>query len=219
MDELRDEIDLSAWSVERVDDGFAERCLARLNDDELDRELTAMADQLLGESVPVSAEVTAGRGERGHRRRWLVAGSAFAAAAAVLLSMRPEPSPEVPVPTPDAAVVMVPAAVDIDPVAAAELDKEAIRRAVREQFVPKAKVCYDVLRQRKPGLEGRVTLRLGVVAQGDRGVVDRVTIDDSDFNDEAFESCLIDAMKSVIFDRPKGSGRVEIVYPVVFVAP
>lgn len=103
---------------------------------------------------------------------------------------------------------------------AADLDRDSIRRAVTEQFVPKAKICYDELLTRAPGTEGRVTLRLWVVRRQDRGIVDHVEVaEDSDIADEAFRQCLVDAMFSVVFEPPAPDDRVQIVYPFLFRLP
>ena len=103
-------------------------------------------------------------------------------------------------------------------IVAADLDRDGIRRAVTEQFVPAARRCYNELLRRDPVAEGRVTLRFGVVRDRDRGVVDRCEVVDaeSEIADPGFRGCLVDAMKTVVFDAPSENDRVQIVYPILF---
>lgn len=99
----------------------------------------------------------------------------------------------------------------------ADLDRDGVRRAVTEQFVPAARRCYHELLRREPDAQGRVTLELDVVRDGDRGVVDRCEVVDaqSEIDDTRFRGCLVDAMKTVIFDAPTND-RVKVVYPFIF---
>lgn len=99
--------------------------------------------------------------------------------------------------------------------ARADLDRDGIRRAVQEQFVPAARRCYNELLRREPQARGRMTLAFDIVRKGDRGVVDRCEVVDSELPDPRFRGCVVDAMKAVIFPAPR-SDRVEVVYPIVF---
>ncbi|HWB81929.1 MAG TPA: AgmX/PglI C-terminal domain-containing protein [Nannocystaceae bacterium] len=129
----------------------------------------------------------------------LVAGFALCAVAVSIASWR-EPAPLV-----------------VTQARPADLERDEIRRAVQEQFVPAARRCYEELLRRDPIAEGRVTLRFGIVADGDCGRVDRCEVvdADSDLPDPRFRGCVVDAMKAVIFAAPR-SGRVEVVYPILF---
>ena len=250
MDDLRPEIDLDAWSVEPLPDSFADDVLARLgelgfaDDNELDRELSMMAAEIAADDDPL--DVLPRLRPREHARprlaRWgWVAIATLAAAAAVLWLSRPgdrprsaststppvtsssratadsEPARTGPEP---ARTGPEPARAGPESARAADLDRDSIRRAVSEQFVPKAKICYDELLARAPSTEGRVTLRFWVVRREDRGIVDHVEVaEDSDIADEAFRQCLVNAMFSVVFEPPAPNDRVKIVYPFIFRLP
>ncbi|MBC8073853.1 MAG: AgmX/PglI C-terminal domain-containing protein, partial [Deltaproteobacteria bacterium] len=102
--------------------------------------------------------------------------------------------------------------------AEAELDRGGIRRAVTEQFVPKARDCYNALLGRDPAAQGRVTLHFAVVRDGERGVVEDCAVHEAgtDMADTLFRGCLVDGMRTVVFEAPTGEGRVTIEYPFVF---
>jgi hypothetical protein len=244
--ELRDEIDLSTWRVHALPSDFADRVLDRL--DVLEADLDDARGALDDEIEPVSwslddeaervATVRSMHGAQRSSRAPLVVGVVAAAAAALLVWLWPDaPAPSLPAsssPPPVAApdVERAPAA----PIAAPhaeprptarvpepsaeplELDRDKIREAVREQFIPEAKRCYNELLRRDPAAQGRVTLRIDVVRDGQRGIVEacEVVDDQSDLADATLRACLVAAMKALIFDAPAGDGRVQIVYPVVF---
>ncbi len=231
-DELRNEVDLRAWRVEQLPPGFAERVLTRVYsaDDALEAELEAMADEVeSGEEYGGPTTLRPGRHGRRQPRstRWWVAAAAVGVGAAALLWLRPGPSNSEAGSTVASPGVQSSTAVEVsksEPVALADdapepagLDRDSIRRAVAEQFVPQASLCYSELRARMPGVEGRVTLRFGVVRREDRGVVDRCEVaEDPEIVDDTFHACLVDAMMAVEFEAPDDVERVEIVYPILF---
>ncbi len=205
MNDLREEFDLDAWYVDRVDRGFSDRVLARMNVDALDRELEAMAIH-----TPPSSSSTTPRA-RAKRTRWVVAGAALAAAAMVLVLLQPEPAVEPELPAP-AMVVMAPHASLVE---GSGLDRNGIREAVREQFLPVARECYQALQQRTPEAQGTLKLEFGVVAREEVGVVDAVEVmEGSAPEDAVFQACLVAGMRKVVFDAP--DARLVVIYPFVF---
>jgi hypothetical protein len=218
MDDLGREIDLSAWRVPELPPTFADDVLHRMHtrDTALDDELEAMAAELAieGDEDVAFVRPPTAEARRGRASRLRFAAIALATAAVVLLWLRPAPSRspvvlEIP-PAP------VSSAAELGPDDAADLDRDGIRRAVREQFVPEARRCYNALLRRSPSSEGRVSLQFGVIRKGGKGVVDRAEVlPDAEIDDATFHQCLVDAMLAVVFDPP-ASERVEVVYPIVF---
>lgn len=218
MDDLRHEIDLSAWRVDALPSTFADRVLARMAaDDSLDDELDAMADELLVAHDDVAFLPPVETRARRHRfGRMQIAAIALGTAAALLVWLRPAPS-RVDVEIAP-AVVTAPAQPE-RPASAADLDRDGIRRAVRQQLTRKARDCDKALRRRAPDSEGRVTVQFGVIRDGDRGVVDHAEVlPDAEIQDEAFHRCLVEAMLEVVFDPP-AKGRIVVAYPIVFQRP
>ncbi|MEM6989525.1 MAG: AgmX/PglI C-terminal domain-containing protein [Myxococcota bacterium] len=226
MDELHQEIDLEAWTVNSFAPGFAARVLARMDDDDhgdLDEELEGMVRRLMEDDAvhedAVLLRPAAQTHARGRGLVWVAAAAAAAAAMVLLWIAARMPAgdavrPSSPAVSPPEPPVASPTAV------AADLDRDSIRKAVREQFIPKAKACYDALLMRESGAQGRVTLRFGVVRRAERGIVDRVSVEDgAEIKDAVFQRCLADAMLDVVFEPPGGGDRVEIVYPIIFRLP
>lgn len=230
--------DFAARVLDRLDalDADLDDALGAI-DDELDEALWSLDDEAERIAPPRSMHAA-----RSPSRAPLVVGVAAAAAAALLVWLWPEaPAPSVPTSSPPpvaAPPVETKATVPVEtpraetppvetkatapvvepPAEPLELDRDKIREAVSKQFIPAATRCYNDLLRRDPAAQGRVTLRIDVVRDGQRGIVDACDVvdDQSDIADATFRGCLVAAMKAVIFEPPTGDGRVQIVYPVVF---
>lgn len=103
---------------------------------------------------------------------------------------------------------------------AGTLDARFIRERVREDFLPMASACYDLLLQRRPAGEGRVTMEFEIVADANLGglVEDARFVGDAGAADSGvwegeFLTCMRESMMTVAFLRPEGDGRVTVRYP------
>lgn len=101
-------------------------------------------------------------------------------------------------------------------------EKEQLRRrkylgrAIREQYFPVARSCYDELLSRQPTAAGKIVMSFDIVGFADTGVVDQVELkDDSTIDDPEFELCMRESMYTAVFDAPPpGTERATIVYPI-----
>lgn len=103
----------------------------------------------------------------------------------------------------------VPKIVPGSPQVQGSLDREIIRRVVR-QHRGEIKFCYESGLQKNKGLEGRVTVRFTISATG--SVVSAV-VKDSTLNNATVERCMTDKIRRWIFPEPKGGGIVTVNYP------
>lgn len=115
------------------------------------------------------------------------------------------------------------------------LDPNYIRQRIREDFVPMASRCYDLLQSRRPGFAGRMVLRFRITAHEQLGgIVEDVSVaqardpdagaQDGDassagdaravFGDEAFETCVRESMMTVAFAPPERGGSLTVAYPI-----
>lgn len=97
-----------------------------------------------------------------------------------------------------------------------ERRRDFIRQAVREQYFPIARSCYQELLDREPRAGGKVVMSFAIAGVGDAGVVDRVELlDDSTLDDPEFTQCMRESMYSTVFEPPpRGSAETTVVYPV-----
>jgi len=86
-----------------------------------------------------------------------------------------------------------------------------IQTVVREHY-GKFRACYEQGLARDPRLSGRITVRF-VIARD--GTVSSAMVSDNEIPDCGVARCMIDAYKSLQFQKPEG-GTVTVVYPVVF---
>jgi len=94
--------------------------------------------------------------------------------------------------------------------------RQYIRDAVREQYFPIARSCYEELLARQPKAGGKVVLSFAIVGDGDAGVVDRVEFrDDTTMDDPEFTTCMRESMYSTVFEPPPpGAQETTVVYPI-----
>jgi len=97
-----------------------------------------------------------------------------------------------------------------------QLRREYIRQAVREQYFPVARSCYQELLDRQPEAAGKVVMSFGIAGVGDAGVVDRVELgDDTTMDDPEFILCMRESMYSTVFEPPPhGATETTVVYPI-----
>lgn len=103
----------------------------------------------------------------------------------------------------------VPNIVPGNPEVQGSLDKEIIRRVVR-QHRGEIRYCYESELQKNKGLAGRVTVRFTISATG--SVVSAV-VRDSTLNNATVERCMTDKIRRWVFPEPKGGGIVVVNYP------
>jgi hypothetical protein len=92
------------------------------------------------------------------------------------------------------------------------LSKRSIA-AVMRRFIPTARVCYEVQLAEHPELAGEVFVTMMIQPNGQPSAS---AIKESTMKNEAFEKCLLDALKRV--DFPKAAGRTSLTYPFTFSA-
>ncbi|AKT37184.1 VIT domain-containing protein [Chondromyces crocatus] len=94
------------------------------------------------------------------------------------------------------------------------LPPEVIQRIVRQNF-GRFRLCYDAGLQRNPELEGRVTVRFAINAEGSAvGVGDG----GSSLPDATVVGCVVQAFRGLSFPSPEG-GVVMVTYPIQFNPP
>lgn len=97
-----------------------------------------------------------------------------------------------------------------------ERRRQYIREAVREQYFPIARSCYEELLERQPTASGKIVMSFVIVGDGEDGVVDRVELgDDTTMDDPEFTLCMRESMYSTIFEPPPpGAEETTVVYPI-----
>jgi hypothetical protein len=94
--------------------------------------------------------------------------------------------------------------------------RQYIRDAVRKQYFPIARSCYEELLARQPKAAGKVVMSFAIVGDGDAGVVDRVELGDgTTMDDPEFSTCMRESMYSTVFEPPPpGAPETTVVYPI-----
>jgi hypothetical protein len=98
----------------------------------------------------------------------------------------------------------------------AERRRRYLTRAVREQYIPIARSCYDELLSRAPTAAGKVVLSFVIVGDGTDGVVDRVELgEDTTLSDPEFALCMRESMYTTLFEPPPpGAEETTVVFPL-----
>ncbi len=91
-----------------------------------------------------------------------------------------------------------------------DLDKEIIRRYIRRKF-PRIRHCYEKELMRKPTLAGTVTTSFQI---SPRGSVEGAAAEG--LGNKHFQRCIVAALQSIQFPKPKGKGSVDVRYPFTF---
>ena len=103
----------------------------------------------------------------------------------------------------------VPKIVPGNPVVQGSLDKEIIRRVVR-QHRQEIKYCYESELQKNKNLQGRVVVRFTISATG--SVVSAV-VKETNLSNAQVERCMTGKIRRWVFPEPKGGGIVIVNYP------
>jgi hypothetical protein len=98
------------------------------------------------------------------------------------------------------------------PIVLGSLDKEIIRRVVRENQA-QIKYCYEKELTTTPGLYGKITMKWVITGTG---TVSQAKVDQSDMKNKSVEDCIARKITTWRFPKPKGGGIVIVTYPFVF---
>jgi hypothetical protein len=98
------------------------------------------------------------------------------------------------------------------PIVLGSLDKEIIRRVVRENQA-QIKYCYEKELTTTPGLFGKITMKWVITGTG---TVSQAKVEQSDMKSKAVEDCIARKIQTWRFPKPKGGGIVIVTYPFVF---
>ncbi len=91
------------------------------------------------------------------------------------------------------------------------LPAEAVQRIVRQNY-GRFRLCYEDGLKNNPNLQGRVSVRFTIAADGS---VSQVANAGSDLPDASVVSCVTRAYSGLSFPQPEG-GVVTVVYPILF---
>ncbi|HVK66784.1 MAG TPA: AgmX/PglI C-terminal domain-containing protein [Polyangium sp.] len=91
------------------------------------------------------------------------------------------------------------------------LPPEVVRRIIRQNF-GRFRLCYENGLRRNPNLQGRVSVRFVIGADG---AVSNVGNGGSDMPDGGVVACIVRAFHGLSFPQPEG-GIVTVVYPIMF---
>jgi len=98
------------------------------------------------------------------------------------------------------------------PVILGSLDKEIIRRVIREN-IAQIKYCYERELTRTPGLNGKVQVKFVIGANGN---VQSAVVAESSLGNKTAEGCMTGKVRGWVFPKPKGGGIVIVTYPFIF---
>lgn len=99
-----------------------------------------------------------------------------------------------------------------NPVVYGSLDKEIIRRVVRENQA-QIRYCYERELTRTPGLNGKIVVKWVITGTGS---VRQAQVVETGMKNPAVESCLTARINGWRFPKPKGGGIVIVTYPFIF---
>jgi TonB family protein len=91
------------------------------------------------------------------------------------------------------------------------LAKDVIRRIIRSR-INEIRHCYEKALLAEPGLEGRVVIRFVIGADGK---VASATVEESTFDEDVIENCMLEAIKRLTFPTTKDGGVNVVIYPFV----
>ncbi len=113
------------------------------------------------------------------------------------------------------------------------LDPTYLRERIRDDFIPMAQRCFELLQTRRPGFGGRMRMRFRISAHEQLGgIVEDVSIEEASrpsdggvdasstdgsssvFGDRSFETCLRESMMTVAFRPPSRGGQLTVAYPL-----
>jgi hypothetical protein len=96
------------------------------------------------------------------------------------------------------------------PITAQGIDKEQIRRTIRDHIVP-IRHCYEKELKRKPSLAGKLVMEWDI---GDLGKVTRVA-SRKPF-DPGVDECVAGVIKGILFETPPKGTTGNVIFPFEF---
>ncbi len=99
-----------------------------------------------------------------------------------------------------------------NPLVYGSLDKEIIRRVVRENQA-QIRYCYERELTRTPGLNGKIVVKWVITGTGS---VRQAQVVETGMKNKSVESCLTSRINGWRFPKPKGGGIVIVTYPFIF---
>lgn len=106
----------------------------------------------------------------------------------------------------------VPKVIAGKPIISGSLDREIIRRIIR-QHRAEYRYCYEKELQQKPDLNGKISVKFTIAGNG---AVIAAKVVDSSMGNRNVESCIVKRIKRWVFPEPKGGGIVVVTYPFIF---
>ena len=85
------------------------------------------------------------------------------------------------------------------------LSKETIQKILKQQ-IPSIELCYQKALEKKPNIQGDVTLQLIIDSKGQ---VIKVSLVSSKLNNKNLEQCIIQKIKELTFPTPEGTEKVN----------
>ena len=92
-----------------------------------------------------------------------------------------------------------------------KLDREVVKEYIRKQLAM-IKWCYQTAFQRKPDLEGKLTVSFVISPTGS---VMKATVINSTLGDPELHKCIENKVMTWKFPAPQGGGVVKVNYPFV----
>lgn len=92
-----------------------------------------------------------------------------------------------------------------------KLAPEVVERVVRASF-PKFRHCYETELVSNPKLDGQITLKIAIKANGE---VERASEEQSTLADARVVSCVVGVAGKIVFPTPE-QGNVAVVFPILF---
>ena len=86
------------------------------------------------------------------------------------------------------------------------LSKEAIQKTFK-QGIPAIELCYQKALEKKPNIQGGITLQLVIDSSGR---VTKMSLVSSKLNDKNLEQCIIQKIKELTFPTPEGTDKVNV---------
>lgn len=111
----------------------------------------------------------------------------------------------------DAGVVGISAT----PVIKGALSKDEVRHVLKRNN-ERIRYCYEQQLLKNPKLKGTASVRFVIVASG---LVSTSELVSTTINNKNVEDCLVKAVSTFQFPKPKGNGSVTVTYPFTFAAP
>lgn len=114
--------------------------------------------------------------------------------------------------TPDAGALTPPPLIPTAPMVFGSLDKEVIRKVIHEHR-EQIRACYETAITRREDLKGKVSVKFTISAEGPVSAAEIVA---DTPGDQPLAECVVNAVKTWTFPKPKGGGIVMVTYPFIF---